>query len=122
MQERQIEKVANLVANSGATAKGGASTPQDATITADKHTVTYRATVPPGTTDDQMQKIVQRLDEKVRGGSGSSATVNGQPLSSVAGKGGAGATGVAGKVGGPVGAGGPGAGGAGGCSGTTAAL
>jgi len=60
-----------------------------------------------------MQKIVQRLDEKVRGGSGSSATVNGQPLSAVAGKGGAG---VAGKVGGP------GAGGAGGSSGTIAAL
>jgi len=49
MQERQIEKVANLVAT---TAKGGASTPQDATITADMHKVTYRATVPPGTTDD----------------------------------------------------------------------
>jgi len=48
MQERQVEKVANLVANSGATAKGA----QDATITADMHKVTYRATVPPGTTDD----------------------------------------------------------------------
>jgi len=45
-QERQVEKVANLVANQ---TKG-----QDSTITADKHTITYRATVPPGSSDDQM--------------------------------------------------------------------
>ena len=47
LQERQVEKVANTVA--------GMNQGQGPQITADKHVVTYRATVPPGTTDSQMQ-------------------------------------------------------------------
>ena len=72
-QERQASKVANLVAGTSG---------QDSTITADKHTVTYRANVPPGTTDDQMQKIMTRLQEKVMNDNNSSAMINGKPIGS----------------------------------------
>lgn len=75
LQERQVEKVANLVANQSA--KG-----QDSTITADKHTITYKATVPPGTSDDQIEKIVNRLNEKVRNDNNASATINGKTINS----------------------------------------
>ena len=70
-----MEKVANLVA--------GAASGQDSTITADKHTVTYRATVPPNTSDDQMQKIMTRLQEKVMGDNNASAMINGKPISAM---------------------------------------
>ena len=35
----------------------------DSFITADKHTVTYRATVPPNATPEQMDKIMVKLKE-----------------------------------------------------------
>ena len=66
-----MERVANLVSGTSG---------QDSTITADKHTVTYRANVPPGTTDDQMQKIMTRLQEKVLNDNNSSAMINGKPI------------------------------------------
>ena len=93
-----MEKVANLVA-------GAAGSPQDSTITADRHTVTYRATVPPNTSDDQMQKIMSRLQEKVMGDSNASAMINGKPISAMGGNnnkpgmgGGAGTIGAMGGV------------------------
>ena len=58
LQERQVEKVAKLVGANNGTGANIGSSPLDSTITADRATVTYRATVPPGTSDDQMQKIV----------------------------------------------------------------
>ena len=64
---------------------GAAGSPQDSTITADRHTVTYRATVPPNTSDDQMQKIMTRLQEKVMGDSNASAMINGKPISAMGG-------------------------------------
>ena len=93
LQERQVEKVANLVA--------GAASGQDSTITADRHTVTYRATVPPSTSDDQMQKIMARLQEKVMGDSNASAMINGKPIGAMGGnsKLGCGSNGAMGGVG-----------------------
>ena len=84
---------------------GAAGSPQDSTITADRHTVTYRATVPPNTSDDQMQKIMSRLQEKVMGDSNASAMINGKPISAMGGNnnkpgmgGGAGTIGAMGGV------------------------
>ena len=67
--------MANLVASQNAGVNA-----QDSTITADKHTITYRATVPPGTSDDQMTKIVSRLQEKVMNDNNASAMINGRPI------------------------------------------
>ena len=62
--------VQNLLGNNGRSQAGVAVggqviQPQDTTITADKHVTQYRANIPAGTPNDQVNKVVEKLQQKV---------------------------------------------------------
>ena len=41
--------------------------PKQSEITADKHVTTYKATIPQGTSDEQAEKVIDRLRSKIGG-------------------------------------------------------